>query len=226
MIKVAHRGASGYAPENTLASFKKALELGVDGIELDVHLSKDGKVVVLHDPLLLRTTKKFDFVSKKSLQELQKLDAGCGEKIPTLQEVLDLVNKKVFVNIELKGKGTAQAVAVIIENYVSKKKWKYDNFFVSSFNHKELKIFKKLLPQVKVGALIIGFFINYDKYIKEFDAYSINIWYRLVRKSVVDKVHKHGLKVFAYTVNNENEIKKMKELGVDGIISNYPDRIV
>ncbi|HSX09626.1 MAG TPA: glycerophosphodiester phosphodiesterase family protein [Candidatus Saccharimonadales bacterium] len=224
MIKIAHRGASGYAPENTLTAFKKALEMGVDGIELDVHLSKDGHVVVLHDPFLLRTTKTFGWVSKKLLKELQQLDAGKGEKIPTLQEVLNLVDKRVKVNIELKAKGTARAVSEIIKIYVATKKWKYDNFFVSSFDHKELLEFKKLIPQIKIGAIIIGINIQFEKYKKELGAYSVSMWLPCVTKSVVQKAHKRGLKVFVYTVNDVKKMNKMKELGVDGIIGNYPDR--
>src|ERR1700691_2371330 len=99
MLVIAHRGASGYEPENTLASFKKALEIGVDGIELDVHLSKDGNVMVIHDSWVNRTTNGIGRVENKTLKELQKLDAGNGEKIPTLQEVLDVINRKVLINI-------------------------------------------------------------------------------------------------------------------------------
>lgn len=226
MLVFAHRGASGYAPENTLASFKKALEQGVDGIELDVHLSQDGEVVVMHDSLVNRTTNGAGRISNKSLEELKKLDAGNGEKIPTLQEVLDLVAEKALVNIELKGKGTARVVAVIIQEYVQKKKWKYADFLVSSFHHQELKEFERLLPQVRIGALIIGVFVNYDTYIKDFSAYSINIWSKFVRKSIVKKAHEKGLKIIVYTVNDAKEIRRMKELGVDGIISNYPDRVL
>jgi len=224
MIIFAHRGASGYQSENTLASFKKALEIGVDGIEFDVHLSKDGHVVVIHDSSIFRTTKRLGFIKNKSLADLKKLDAGKGEQIPTLQEVLDLVNKKAKAQIELKGKGTALPVAKIINEYVQKKKWKYNDFLVSSFNHKELREFKKLLPQIRTGALIIGIKIQFDKYKNELNAYSINMWCPFVRKSVVDEAHRRGLKIFAYTVNSKKEIKRMREIGVDCIFTNYPDR--
>lgn len=225
MLMIAHRGASGYEPENTLASFKKALEFGVDGIELDVRLSKDGQVVVMHDPWVNRTTNGWGFVKCKSLSELKKLDAGKGEKIPTLQEVLDLVNRKTTVFIELKAKGTALSVARIIEEYVQKKKWKYSDFFVLSFNHKELQEFKRLAPQVRIGAIIIGIIIQLDKYV-EMGAYFVMMWSKLVKKSIVEDAHKRGLKVFSYTVNTKDESKKMKILGIDGIPSNYPDRIL
>lgn len=222
---IAHRGASGYEPENTLASFKKAIELGTNGVELDVYVLKDGNVVVIHDKTVDRTTNGSGYVTEKSLLELKKLDAGNGEKIPTLKEVLDLVNRKVTVHIELKGKDTAIPVSTIIREYVKNKKWKYSDFYVSSFNHSELKNIKKLIPQVKVGALIVGIIKNYDLYKKDFGAYSVNIWYPFVGKPVVQKAHNKGLKVYVYTVNSYKDIEKMKLTGVDGIITNYPDRL-
>jgi glycerophosphoryl diester phosphodiesterase len=224
MLKIGHRGASGYAPENTLASFKKAVEIGVDGVELDVRITKDGELVVIHDAWVNRITNGWGRVSEKTLNELKQLDAGNGEKIPTLQEVLDLINRKVQVHIELKGKNTARPVAKIIEEYIKKKGWKYNDFFVSSFNHNELMIFKRKIPQIKIGALIVGVFIHYDRYIA-LGAYSINMWSKLVRKPVVENAHKRGLKVFVYTVNSEEEMERMKNLGVEGIFTNFPDRM-
>ena len=108
LLKISHRGACGYEPENTLASFKKAIEINADMIELDVHVCKTGEVVVIHDEKVNRTTNGKGYVSQKNLESLKKLDAGKGKKIPTLIEVLDLVNKRVKVNIELKGKKTAE----------------------------------------------------------------------------------------------------------------------
>lgn len=225
MQNIAHRGASGYEPENTLASFKKALSLGVDGIELDVYALQDGTVVVIHDETVDRTTDGSGNVIDKSLAEIKKLDAGDGEKIPTLSEVLDLINRKVCVHIELKGENTAKPVSSIIKEYVSKKNWKYSDFFVSSFDHNELKSFKNLLPQVGIGALIIGVIKKLDSYKNDMDAESVNIWFHLARKSDIKKAHDIGLKVLVYTVNSKKDIEKMKLYGVDGIITNYPDRV-
>lgn len=224
MVIIGHRGARGYRRENTLASIQKAIELGADAIEFDVHISQDGAVVLMHDKTVNRTTNGKGLVSHKTLQELKQLDAGNGEKIPTLEEVLELVNKKAQVNIELKEQGNALPVTTIIKQYVSKKGWKYDDFFVSSFNHQELQEFKRLLPQVRIGALIVGLFIQYDRYVA-LGAYSLNLYKLFVRKSVVEKAHEKGLKVFVYTVNKVDEIKKLTSFGVDGIISDYPDRI-
>lgn len=228
MLRYGHRGARGYAPENTLASIKKALELGVDGIEFDVYALYDGTVIVIHDKTVDRTTNGKGDIEKKTLKEIKQLDAGNKEKIPTLHEVLDVVNRKAIVNIELKGKGTAMPVANIINTYVKEKAWKYNDFLVSSFNHQELQAFNKILPQVRIGVLITfinRIFLQPERYKKDFSAYSLHLWEKFTTKSVVKKIHKHGLKVFVYTVNEETSIEKMKTFGVDCIISDYPDRI-
>ena len=117
IIKVGHRGAMGYEPENTLRSFKKALELGVDMIEFDVYVCKSGELVVIQDDTLERTTNGKGLVIEKTLAELKELDAGKEEKIPTLEEIMDLADKKVKINVELKGNNTAEPVSDMIENY-------------------------------------------------------------------------------------------------------------
>ena len=118
---IAHRGASGYKPENTLASFQKAISLGVDMIELDVFAIRSGEVVVHHDKKVNRTTNGTGNISDYTWSELRLLDAGDGQRIPLLTEVLDLVNGRIPINIELKGHGIAEPVATIIDSYISKK---------------------------------------------------------------------------------------------------------
>jgi glycerophosphoryl diester phosphodiesterase len=226
MQKIGHRGAKGYEPENTLASFRKAIQLGVDAIELDVHALNDGTLVVIHDKKVNRTTNGKGYVSKKTLQELKNLNAGKGEQIPTLQEVLDCAERKVQVNIELKGKDTALPASQIIKSYVKNKGWKYSDFLVSSVNYNELRTFREFLPQVRLGLVILGIFIHPDRYVNELHAYSVHPYVKFVRRSLVEKLHKKGLKVFVYTVNSTKDIEKMKSLGVDGIFSDYPERIL
>ena len=133
-LKIGHRGAPGYEPENTLRSFEKAISMGVDMVELDVHKCKSGELVVIHDKKVNRTTNKKGFVKNKNLQQLKTLDAGKKEKIPTLKEVLDFINKRVKINIELKGPKTTEAVLKLIEEYINKKKSKYSQFIISSFD--------------------------------------------------------------------------------------------
>lgn len=224
-MKIGHRGAMGYEPENTLLSFKKALELGVDAIELDVYVCKSGELVVIHDDKVDRTTNGKGYVMEKNFDELRSLDAGKGEKIPTLSEVLDLVNKKIKVNIELKGVGTAKPVSNLIEKYIKDKGWKYDDFIVSSFNHYELKEFGELNPSVKIGALIVGIPIGFAEFAEKLNASFVNLCVEFISQEFVDDAHRRGIEVYVWTVNDADEIRRMKSLGVDGIFSNFPDRL-
>ncbi len=225
IIRIGHRGACGYEPENTLLSFKKALELNVDMIELDVYLCKTKELVVIHDDKVDRTTNGRGYVTEKSFEELRQLDAGKGEKIPTLQEVLDLTNKKAKVNIELKGEGTAKPVSKVIEKYVKEKGWSYDDFLVSSFNHYELLKFSKLSPNIKIGVLIKGAPIDFAEFAEKVNAYSVHLSLKFINKEFVEDAHKKGMKVFVWTVNDKEEMQRMKELGIDGVFSKFPDRI-
>lgn len=225
IIRIGHRGACGYEPENTLLSFKKALELNVDMIELDVYLCKTGELVVIHDDKVDRTTNGKGYITEKSFKELRQLDAGKGEKIPTLQEVLDLTNKKAKVNIELKGEGTAKPVSKVIEKYVKEKGWSYDDFLVSSFNHYELLKFSKLSPNIKIGVLIKGTPIGFAEFAEKVNAYSVHLSLEFINKEFVEDAHKRGMKVFVWTVNDTDEMQRMKELGIDGVFSKFPDRI-
>ncbi len=215
----------GYEPENTLASFKKALNLGVDMVELDVYVLKTGELVVIHDDRVDRTTNGQGYVADKTFAEIRSLDAGKGEKIPTLNEVFNLIDRKVPINIELKGAGTAGPVAKLIGEYISEHGWTNDDFLVSSFNHRELKKFKDLKPTIRIGALITGIPIGYAEFAQKLGAYSLNPSLEFISQEYVDDAHKRGLKVLVYTVNEKDDIKKMMELGVDGLFSNYPDRI-
>ncbi|MFT6331076.1 MAG: glycerophosphoryl diester phosphodiesterase, partial [Bermanella sp.] len=151
ILKIGHRGAMGHEPENTLRSFKKALALNVDAIELDVYVCKTGELVVIHDDKVDRTTNGIGYTEDKTFVELRQLDAGKGELIPTLEEVLDLVDRSVIVNIELKGRSTAIATYQVIDKYIKEKGWSELDFMVSSFDHHELNKFKHLYPQIPIG---------------------------------------------------------------------------
>ncbi len=225
VIKIGHRGAMGYAPENTLKSFKKALELNVDAVELDIYVCKSGELVVIHDDKVDRTTNGKGYVVEKTFEELSALDAGEGEKIPKLSEVLDFIDRKVKVNIELKGVKTAKPVQELIEKYVKNKGWEYDDFLVSSFNHYELKKFRKLNPKIKIGVLISGIPRGFLEFAEMLNVYSINLCFKFINQECVNDAHNHNLKVYVWTVNDSEDIERMKTLGVDGIFSNFPDRL-
>ena len=225
ITKIGHRGAMGYAPENTLKSFRKALELNVEAVELDVYVCKSGELVVIHDDKVSKTTNGKGRVVEKTLKELQKLNAGDSEKIPTLVEVLDVIHRKAIVNIELKGDGTVKPVVEIIKNYINNKSWEYDDFIVSSFDHYKLKELKNLNPKIKIGAGIMGIPINFTKFAKDMNANYVEPCIDFVNKEFVDDAHKRGLKVHVWTANDPRDIKRAKNLGVDGIFSDFPDRL-
>src|SRR5882762_9142732 len=148
-----HRGARGHEPENTVRSVRRALELGADGIEVDVYLA-DGQLVVIHDDTLERTTNGHGRVMEKSFDYLRTLDAGLGEKIPTLAEIFDAVNRRGVVNVELKGPHTAAPVVGLIVEYVNQRGWSQDDFLVSSFDHAQLREAKVLCPKLRLAPLI------------------------------------------------------------------------
>ena len=225
VLKIGHRGAQGYEPENTILSFKKALMLNVDMIEFDVCLCKTGEVVLFHDKRVDMLTDDSGFVANKTLSELQSYDLGKGEKILTLQETLDFINRQTKLNIEIKGQGCAQAVYNILENYIKEKQWHWDDFLISSFNHYELLDFKQLTSEAKIGAIIAGIPIGYAECAAKVDAYSIHASKEFVNQALIDDAHKRNMKVFVYTPNAAEDIELMRSMGVDGIFSDYPDRI-
>lgn len=225
MLNIGHRGAKGYEPENTLLSFQKAIDIGVDGIELDVHLSSDGAIMVIHDETLDRTTNGKGFVNELSLQELKTFQIEKENTIPTLIEVFDLVNKRCFINIELKGKGTYKPVINLIEHYIEEKNWNYGHFIISSFNWSALQDVRKWNAKIPIGVLThtdLDLAIAFAKFIK---AETIHPYFHLLTKENTIKMQNEGFKVFAWTVNETEDIQKIKSFHVNGIISDFPDRI-
>jgi glycerophosphoryl diester phosphodiesterase len=225
MLKIGHRGAKGYAPENTLLSFQKAIEMGVDGIELDVHLSADGEIMVIHDATIDRTTNGQGIVNSLSLRELKSFRIEKEHEIPTLIEVLNLVNKRCIINIELKGKGTAIPVVALIEKYVLEKNWQYPHFLISSFDWVSLLDIHLAKPVIPLGVLTeydVDLAFAFAKYIQ---AQSIHSYFHLLSKEKTAKMQEEGLQVIAWTVNEEEDIQKIKSFHINGIITDYPDRI-
>jgi len=225
ILKIGHRGACGYEPENTLRSFRKAIELGVDMIEFDVHKCLTGELVIIHDETVDRTTNGQGEVMKKTLKELKELDAGQGERIPTLKEALALIDKKTQVNVELKGIGTAKSVADLIRKLIQDKRWKKEDFLVSSFDHPELREFFKNDSDIPIAILFEDNFFPYLPLAEELKATAINIPLYIASQKYIQQAHQAGLKVNVWTVNTARDIRRLYDYGVDGIISNYPDRL-
>ena len=225
ILKIGHRGAKGFEPENTLISFQKAIDIGVDSIELDVHLSSDGAIMVIHDETIDRTTNGKGVVNELSLQELKTFQIEKENTIPTLIEVFDLVNKRCFINIELKGKGTSKPVINLIEHYIEEKNWNYGHFIISSFNWSALQEVRKWNLKIPIGVLThtdLDLAIAFAKFIK---AETIHPYFHLLTKENTIKMKNEGFKVFAWTVNETEDIQKIKSFHVNGIISDFPDRI-
>jgi glycerophosphoryl diester phosphodiesterase len=225
IVTIGHRGAAGYVAENTLASFEKAISLGVDMVELDVRRCKTGELMVIHDDKIARTTNGRGMVHNLTLEQLRQFQTKNKQLIPTLAEVFDLVNRRAVINIELKVAGIAQRAEALVTSYVKEKGWSYDDFIISSFQHKELIALKEYNPQIRRAPLFERLPRDFSATIATIAPYAINPSYRTVTPAMVEMLHQQGIKIFVWTVNKEKQIKKMVALGVDGIISDYPDRV-
>ncbi|ORU92921.1 MAG: glycerophosphoryl diester phosphodiesterase [Cycloclasticus sp. symbiont of Bathymodiolus heckerae] len=221
MLCIGHRGAMGYEPENTLRSIRKAIELGADWVEIDVYLVND-QLLVIHDDTLDRTTNGTGDLEDYSFEEIRVLDAGKGERIPTLQEVLDLTKRQVGLNIELKSVGAANAVVTLLAKL---SKGHREKVLISSFMMDALKELVKLDSTLKIGVLASGNEQRSLKYAAELNAISIHFSREQVSRMCVDDAHLAGLLVYVYTVNEYTDLQRMRDLGVDGVYSNFPDRV-
>lgn len=224
MLCIGHRGAMGHEPENTLLSIRKALELGVDAVEIDVYNLEDN-LIVIHDRDLSRTTNGHGYIEDCSFAYLRSLDAGLGEQIPTLKEVFDTVNRQVVINIELKGSNTAKLVVDLIREYI-KQGWSYRDFVVSSFNHYELNRVKVIDPNIIIGVLIYGLPWEYLKIAQKLAASIVISGLDYVTPELVTAVHQQNLLVWVYTVDRPQDISLMRQLQLDGIFTNYPERVM
>jgi len=224
LLCIGHRGAMGHAPENTLASFAKALELGAPCIELDVYFV-DGHLMVFHDDRLERTTNGSGRLREQSFDYLRTLNAGNGEKIATLEEVFRLVDRRAGINVELADANTAQPVVELVTDFIHQGRPR-DLTLVSSFNHRELAKVRDLDPQLRIGALIRTLPEDGAAFAEKLGAYSVHVSLEVINQRFVEDAHGRGLRVFVYTVNHPEDISRMAELGVDGLFSDYPDRVL
>jgi glycerophosphoryl diester phosphodiesterase len=215
MIKIGHRGAKGHATENTLASFEKAMEVGVDMIELDVFLSKDNIPVVIHDKTIDRTTISNGFVSDFLAIELQKLG------IPTLEDVFQLVNHQCDINVEIKEFEAVKSVLDLIHSNIFSK----EKILISSFDWNALQEVRFHDNDIRIGVLTetdVDLALAFAKFIK---AYSIHPFHHLLTKENVIQIQYNNFKVYPWTVNEPEDIIFVKLLNVDGIITDFPDRV-
>jgi len=218
-LKIGHRGAKGHVAENTLESIKKAMLLKVDMIEIDVHLCKTGELVVIHDEELGNTTSGNGVVSDKSLAQIKSFRTKEGYQIPTLSEVLELIQDKVILNIELKGEGTAEPVLKCLQKFPESK------ILISSFSFNELMSLRSLNPEIPVAVLTENDLSMAFLQARHLKAFSIHPYYKMVTRDFIADCHRNDIKVYVWTVNKPEKIKKLKSLDVDGIFSDFPDRL-
>ncbi len=237
MLSIGHRGAAGYAPENTIAAVEQGIRLGAQWVEVDVYCV-EGELIVFHDDRLERTTNGTGLVMEQSFEYLRSLDAGDGQQIPTLQEVFDTIaqfRSLIGINIELKGSNTAEPVAAFlqhqsVEHALSLPKLLQRNLLaVSSFEHSQLQQLHQLNPAIPLGALFWGLPPegpgNAIAIAQALSAQSINLRHDTVTAAIISAAHGAGLKVWAYTVNDPQDLSRMRSLGVDGVFTDYPGRV-
>ncbi len=241
-LNIAHRGASGNAPENTLASFNKAIEMGADVVELDVHLSSDNQLIVIHDNTLDRTTTLKGNVKDHTLKEIKNADAGSwfapefkNERVPTLDEVLFTINGKAKLLIEIKDGSEVYPGIEKLTVEAVKRNGAESWCELQSFSQIAVEKMLEEKSSMPVYKLVVGNVpllpLHQDGKMKSGSAYQyknvtgINPNYRFARKRILKKLHERGQQMYVWTVNDEKLMKKLLNWGVDGIITNYPEKL-
>jgi glycerophosphoryl diester phosphodiesterase len=220
VLRIGHRGAAGHDPENTLASIQKGIALGVDFVEIDLRRTADGVLVVLHDKTVNRTTNGKGRVDHLSLQEVKKFNAGNGEHIPTLKEVLKVAAGEAGLMLELKAKGMAQQTAEVVREAGFR-----DPVIYASFLHDELQHIRTVEPEASLMVLFGGLSrASVARAIKYGSSY-VGLRHDKTTRVLVDSFHRAGLLVFVYTADAPSDIQRALSLDVDGVISNFPERI-
>jgi len=231
LLIIAHRGSSGEYPENTLSAFEAAVRDGADWCELDVQLSRDGRLVVIHDATVDRTTDGHGAVAELTMAELKTLDAArrfdgkssakfIGERLPELDQVFDAVGGCSGLNIELKAKGTGRAVADLI-----KRRDAYGSAMVSSFDRDELATVASIDPAIRLGVLGERDPASMFETARRLDAWSVNPRFDLATAEFCAEAHRRGLRVLTWTVDAADLMRQLAANGVDGIMTNYPGRL-
>jgi glycerophosphoryl diester phosphodiesterase len=233
ILNIAHRGFSGKYPENTLLAFQKAIDLGVDAIELDVQLSKDGEIMVFHDEDLLRSTGKKGMLKHYSYDELRELDASFGYQgkfghnlIPTLAEYLELSeNKAILTFLELKN---SMVPYPLLEEKVAdclKKFGRQKGTILFSANHPSVKSFGSLSPDVQLLFPFDNWIYDYGAYCHKHGISACMPYFRSLTSEVVAEIKKYGISIYPWTIDEPGDFESLQQLSVDGILTNRPDRL-
>jgi len=233
---IAHRGASRYAPENTMSAFLKAFELGCHWIECDVMQTKDGHLVIFHDDSLERTTNGYGEISHHSLSAIRALDAGSwfkpwflGERVPTLKELLQLIHQQsLFANIEIKTKPYQETLIAksITQEIRDEFSILIPHLLLSSFSIETLKCLRAQSSDYLLGLLLDEWRPDWIDVCYSLQCVSLHLDYRLVTADRVKQIKSVGMSLLAYTVNDRDEAKRLLDLGVDAVFSDIPDLIL
>ena len=234
-VRIAHRGASGagLAPENTLAAFERAIQIGVDILEVDVHATGDGQIVAVHDSTLDRTTDGRGSVREQSLDQIRQVDAGSwfaddfrGERVPTLQEVLELARHRALVLIEVKADFIAERILHIVDSMAAT-----SQVIIQSFNPQNVQRTKLLNPSIPT-ALLVGKLPTTPsrvrarrlvKQVLQAGANTLSIWHATLTPPLLEEMRKRGIAVWAWTVDQEIIMRDLALVGIQGIITSYPN---
>ena len=225
-LVIGHRGAKGHLAENTLPSIDKAMYLGVDGVEIDIFRCASGELVVFHDQTLEKLTNATGYIEQLDLDSIRKIEVLGGFTIPTLEEVLNLIDGQVSLNIELKGSQTALLIDSLLKTFFMHEAWSPEKILISSFNWDELKVFYNINKEVPIAVLTEDDPIDAIPVAQSLKAKAINPNFKSLTKENVDKIKKVGIQIFPWTVNQPDDISRMIDLGVDGIITDFPERVI
>lgn len=222
---IGHRGAMGYETENTVASVQKALDLGVDMIEIDVFKVKSGEIVVFHDERVDRLANSGGLIEEFTYFDLRQITLVGGHKIPLLQDVLKAMEHRIPLNIELKGAGTSEKVRHILSVYCEQQGWQPSQFLISSFNWDELRAYRALDPNARIAVLTDGDPTQAIEVARELKAEAINPAGNQITAERAKAIKDAGFDIYVWTINEREQFEALKEMGVTGIFTNYPDRM-
>jgi glycerophosphoryl diester phosphodiesterase len=217
-LVIAHRGASGYAPENTLKAFRTAWKMSADMIELDAQETSDGHLVCIHDFDLPRTTNGEGYVGELTYREIKELDAGQGERVPLLSEVLDFARDRIGVNIEVKALNVEKRILELVTE-----REMLDSVIFSSFMHNTVRVIKNLNAYARTAIILSEPRDDAVRYTLDLGANAINPPFETLTPELVTGAHEARLEVFPYTMNDASSMRKLLSIGVDGLITDLPD---
>lgn len=226
---IAHRGgplaAMSPLPENSVAAISRALDLGVDGIEIDI-FQVGGELFVTHDRRLGRVVSGDGVINELPLAYVRQQQLSNGEPIPTLQQVLELIGDKLLLNIEIKGANSVSRLVQVLRDYVESCQGNYEQYVFSSFDHRQLFQAMQLMPEVKRGVLIEGIPLDFAACCEPLKAYSFNTHLSFMTPELLADAQKRGLQNWVYTVNQEDDWLRMEALGIDAVFTDRPDALI